>query len=294
MNIAIVTGWTSSERSVALRSSDNMAEWCQTAGHTVSIYDFPSDIPTFLEKYTIYDQVIPVFHGMYGEDGQVTAFLSTLGCRYSYSDFDVHALCMNKNIANLYLSNLGIRVPKSIFFPKWSESSNINIPFPVIVKPNRGGSSIATNKAKNQDELLSAFGEITGDDILVQECIEWREFTVWVYRDTSGYHVLPIVEIKTLHESFFDYSEKYETDGSNEVFLEWETELIQNLENETLKIANIIQPKWVVRIDYRYDGSDLYFLEVNTIPGFTSGSLVPKMWKKAWKNEEEFINMLYL
>jgi D-alanine-D-alanine ligase len=73
---------------------------------------------------------------------------------------------------------------------------------------------------KNQAELMVACESITDDDILIQECIEGREFTVGVYRDASGYHALPIIEIRTLSQDFFDYSEKYETDGSNEVFME--------------------------------------------------------------------------
>ena len=77
-NIAIITGGISSERPVALRSAENMENWVKTSGHIVSIFDFPEDVEKFLKVYQSYELVIPVFHGMYGEDGQITAFLETL------------------------------------------------------------------------------------------------------------------------------------------------------------------------------------------------------------------------
>ena len=291
MNIAIITGGTSDERAVALRSSENMRDWVVFAWHSVDLYDFPTRVPDFLLQYDTYDLVIPMFHGVYGEDGQITAFLRTLGCRYAYSDFEVHALCIDKNLTNIFIEKIGVNIPESYFVMRNSPVPSL-IEFPLIVKPNKWGNSLGTSKVKNQDELIAACEAITDDDILVQQCIEGREFTVGVYRDTSGYHTLPIIEIRTLSQEFFDYSEKYETDGSNEVFMEWENELQKRLSSESLLICEYIGTSGVVRIDWRYDGSDLYFLEVNTIPGFTSGSLVPKMWKKAGKMEGEFVEML--
>ena len=144
----------------------------------------------------------------------------------------------------------------------------------------------------NQTELIVACEAITDDDILIQECIEGREFTVGVYRDVSGYHALPIIEIITQDGVLFDYSEKYETDGSNEVFATLPSVLQQSLEQQSTLIASALTCRGVVRIDWRYDGRDIYFLEVNTIPGFNSGSLVPKMWKRAGKTEGEFVEML--
>lgn len=317
MHIAILTWWISSERSVALRSGDNMKDWIEKAGHTSEIFDFPSDIHRFLGRYQAsvlakhfptknlkkhidthqdFDLMIPVFHGIYGEDGQVTAFLKTLGCPYAYSDFQVHALCIDKHLTNLSVWEIGVNIPKSFFIKKGNGISKdaLQIPFPLIVKPNRGGSSLSTSRVENDRDLILACQSITDDDILVQSCIPGREFTVWVYRDTTGTHVLPIIEIITIKQEFFDYEEKYESDGSNEVFSDIATDLQNKLEKISTKIYDCLGCRGVVRIDYRYNGMDLYFLEVNTIPGFTSGSLVPKMWKKAGKTEKEFIEMLLI
>ena len=78
MHIALLTGGISTERPVALRSADNMVDWIRIAGHTSDVFDFPTQVESFLKSYTTYDLVIPLFHGIYGEDGQITAFLSTL------------------------------------------------------------------------------------------------------------------------------------------------------------------------------------------------------------------------
>jgi D-alanine-D-alanine ligase len=93
--------------------------------------------------------------------------------------------------------------------------------------------------------------------------------------------VLPIIEIITQKGDFFDYEEKYETDGSNEVFTLLDDVLKNTLEDQSAKIYDFLRCRSIVRMDWRYDGKDIYFLEVNTIPGFSTASLVPKMWRKA-------------
>jgi D-alanine-D-alanine ligase len=294
MHIAILTGGTSVEREVALRSWDNMKNWVESAHHRANVFDFPIAVKSFLETYRSYDLVIPVFHGTYGEDGQITAFLDTLGCTSAYSPFMVHSFCIDKYRTNLFVEQFGVRIPRSLFLRRGSSIENLISPlvcYPVIVKPNRGGSSLATSKVDDRTGLIPAQKLIENDDILIQECIEGREFTVWVYRDASGYHALPIMEILT-GGKLFDYREKYETDGSNEIFAEIEPPLQSALESESILIASSLDCSGVVRIDWRYDWVDIYFLEVNTIPGFTAASFIPKMWKKAGKTEKEFIDML--
>lgn len=295
MHIAILTWWLSTEREVALRSGANMVDWVQTGGHTSDLYDFPTGLPDFLARYQTYDLVIPMFHGVYGEDGQISAFLETLGCPYAYSSFMVHSFCIDKYRTNLFVAQVWAKIPRSYYVARGYSIDRLESPlvcYPVIVKPNRWGSSIATAKADSREELITAQSAIIGDDIIIQECIEGREFTVGVYRDVSGYHALPIIEIITQDGVLFDYSEKYETDGSNEVFATLPSALQQSLEQQSTLIASALTCRGVVRIDWRYDGSAIYFLEVNTIPGFNSGSLVPKMWRKAGKTEGEFVEML--
>lgn len=119
--------------------------------------------------------VIPVFHGVYGEDGQITAFLETLGCKYAYSSFMVHSFCIDKYRTNLFVEKIGIKIPRSFYVARGHFIDKLELPivcYPVIVKPNRGGSSINTVKVENREDLIRAQQAIVGDDILIQECIE--------------------------------------------------------------------------------------------------------------------------
>ncbi len=294
MHIAILTGWTSSERSVALRSADNMSDWIVIAGSTYEVFDFPTQIEIFLTRYKSYDLVIPLFHGTYGEDGQITAFLKTLGCTYAYSAFTTHSLCIDKYQTNLFVEKMEIKIPITHLVEKYDDHSLLSFKdFPYIIKPNHWGSSIATSKVTDAIALSEACKSITDDAILIQEYIPGREFTVGVYIDQLGFHALPIIEIKTIKkETFFDFSEKYETDGSNEVFMEWEDQLQKKLADQSEKITKLLHCSGIVRLDYRYDGVNIYFLEINTIPGFTSASLIPKMWKRANKSENEYLSII--
>lgn len=272
-----------------------MDDWVKKADHTSEVFDFPSDLDIFLSKYKTYDLVIPVFHGEYGEDGQITAFLETLRCSYGYSSFMTHSFCIDKYRTNLFVAKIGIKIPRSFYVARGYYIEQLDSPlvcYPVIVKPNRWGSSLSTSKVNTRNELIEAQRAIINDDIIIQECVEWREFTVWVYHDATWYYSLPIMEIITENWVIFDYSEKYESDGSNEVFAKLKEVEKNKLEQMSILIASAIESRGVIRIDWRYDNKEFYFLEVNTIPGFTSGSFVPKMWKKAGKNEKEFIEML--
>jgi D-alanine-D-alanine ligase len=329
--IAILYGGISTERAVALKSGINMRDWCEKAGYEVTMYDVPEMIDTFLDQYQSYDLIVPVLHGRYGEDGIITGMCETLGLRVAGSSSWVHAICIDKFHTNCVVEKLGIKVPKSWLpgLPKpaklipesttWEKDEVLEIK--LIVKPNQWGSSLGATQAKSLREFRDALSwvneiiaSLTSEKLkflewnrgkwfvrhfpsltdlpIVQECIDGREFTIWIYSDENGYHALPIIEIITLKQDFFDYEEKYETDGSNEVFLEWEEHLQSLLREQSITICQFIGTRGVVRLDWRYDGTDLYFLEVNTIPGFTSGSLVPKMWKKAGKSEGEFVEIL--
>ena len=305
-----------------------MKQWIETAWFHAETFDLPEEIDAFLVTYKSYDFIIPMFHGRYWEDGIITGMCETLGLRVSGCSSWVHALCIDKYHTNCIVEKIGIKIPKSWIPglpppPKLLPNEDtILLEKALIIKPNQGGSSLATTKARTLEEFkngLSAVNEVIEsltkeriellgkwestfirhfptlyDVPMVQECIEGREFTVGVYADMTWTRVLPIIEIITEKGDFFDYEEKYETDGSNEVFSELDTELKIQLEQQSTQIYNFLRCRWMVRVDFRYDGKDIYFLEVNTIPGFSTASLVPKMWKKAGKTEKEFIDMLMI
>lgn len=207
-------------------------------------------------------------------------------------------------------------LPESITEPHTKETDTP----PLIVKPNCGGSTVATNKATNVSELLSAIEEVhinTGalaagnikllgqsetferhfpdyvDAPLVQEFIDGEEYTVGVVGPNNTPEILPIMQIVNLKSVLFDWKEKYESDGSNEVFpLDLDKNLEQRLADASRKIYTLLGCSGVARIDYRVRADEIFFLEVNTFPGATGASFIPKMWRKSGHSMGDFITML--
>jgi D-alanine-D-alanine ligase len=174
MHIALLTGGISAERPISLRSSEGLQSFIAETSHTCDIYDIPTQIDEFLAKYQSYDIVFPYLHGRYGEDGIISGLCEALGIRYIGSPSTAHALCIDKFFANSVVEKLGIvQVPKS-WIPGMTsprllgipEESHIqagdttNLSHAVIVKPNSGGSTVATNKAATIDKLFRSIEEV--------------------------------------------------------------------------------------------------------------------------------------
>lgn len=120
------------------------------------------------------------------------------------------------------------------------------------------------------------------DRPIVQEYIEGEEYTVGVYGSTKNPEVLPIMQIVNIKAELFDWQEKYESDGSNEIFPEaMSADLQTRLESISRILYTQLGCSGIVRIDYRVRGDDIFFLEVNTFPGSTTSSFIPKMWRKS-------------
>lgn len=128
---------------------------------------------------------------------------------------------------------------------------------------------------------------------LIQEYIEGDEYTVGVIGVNQRPEVLPLMQIVNVRAELFDWQEKYESDGTNEIFPEnMNPALRESLEDISRKIYTSLGCRGVARIDYRVRGDEIYFLEVNTFPGATKASFIPKMWQKSGRTMGEFIEML--
>lgn len=294
MKIAILTGWISTEREIALRSARLFQRHLPDADY----YVLPEDLEKFLPKYKTYDLAIPVFHGIYGEDGQIFAFLSTLGVPTAFSPWTVHAITIDKHVTNSLVKQAGFRVPGEVLarrnakIPSFSEKK---LEFPLIVKPNRWGSSIATEMVKESEELQQAIANIhfeIRDDALVQEAIPGREFTVSLLGNNQV-QVLGIAEIMN-KDTVFNYEEKYNGPAEFEDYgTDIPSELRLQLESESKAIYSLLGCRGIARIDWRCDASGVpYFLEVNTIPGLTEVSLLPKAAKLAGYSEKELVEKI--
>ena len=228
-----------------------------------------------------------LIHGTPGEDGKLQGYLDMVGVPYNTSSSAITALTFQKFHCNQFLKNFDINVPEAILIKPNDEINEKEIlkkvGLPCFVKPTDGGSSYGVTKVKKDIEILLAIKEAFnhGTEIVFEENIEGREVTCGVYRESEGIKALPITEIISENE-YFDYDAKY-NGKSNEITpaeLEEETTLaIQSLSKE---IYGILGMKGLARIDYLISKENTpYLIEINSIPGMSKESIIPKMLKSA-------------
>ena len=228
-----------------------------------------------------------IIHGNPGENGVLQGYFDMLGIPYTTSGYYTSALTFHKGYCNPVVKSFGIvNVAPSVLIYDDSQASLAKIEaaqmrYPLFVKPAAGGSSVATTKVKTPTDLLPAIQQAFTEDsqVLVEECINGREFDCGVFRTKTEKLVFPITEIIPLgdHE-FFDYQAKYQG-FSNEVTPAQCPDSIANLIQQTSsQLYDLLNCRGICRFDYIYDTTrnQLFFLEVNTIPGQSAESIVPK------------------
>jgi len=284
--VVILTGWPGLEREIALKSAAFFEKYID---REYDLYDLPKQMDSFLKNKDKYEFAIPVFHWEYWEDGRIFAFLDSLNIPHVLSNYKTHALCLDKEKANTLIFQTGIKVPFQ-YIAKSSESFPDS--YPVIMKPNQWGSSFYTYKINNHQEFYNNYNEIDkniNDDILIQEFITWDEYSVSIV----DWKILPIMKLEKVEDAIFDYDSKYVTESSmKETFPEIEENLLTQLQEQSLKAYNYFDVKSMARVEFIEKDWELYFLEVNTIPGMTETSILPKAWNLTWKSNEELVKEL--
>ncbi len=233
-----------------------------------------------------FDLAFIIIHGNPGENGVMQGYFDLLGVKYTTCGFYTSALTFNKGYCNAVVRSYHIvKVAKSRLYYKGQhvdiDDISKRLGFPVFVKPASGGSSVATTKVKRVEDLMAAVEEaFTEDDaVLIEEFVQGREFDCGVMKIKGKKYVFPITEIIPLggHE-FFDYAAKY--DGfSNEVTpADVDPKVASEIQEVSAKLYDRLNCRGVVRFDYIYneERQRLTFLEVNTIPGQSAESIVPK------------------
>lgn len=251
------------------------------------------------EKIT-FDAVLIGIHGTPGEDGKLQGYFDLLQIPYTSCDCAISALTFNKRYTVAVASFAGINVAKSVLlFKKDYKSPDQqvkNLQFPVFVKPNNGGSSIGMSKVNAPSEELGvaiekAFKE--DDQVLVEEFIKGREFTIGVFRSKGKIIALPITEVITKKE-FFDFEAKYLGVSQEITPAEVDEEVAELVRTEAVKIYQIFNCRGIVRIDFIYNEKKRapFMLEINTVPGQTEVSLVPQQLKVMGWSLTEFYTAL--
>jgi len=317
LNIAIVSGGDSGEFEISMQSGDVVKKYIDPNKYKVypihikgqewlyecknqNVYpidknDFTIEMPG--EKVR-FDCVFIAIHGTPGEDGKLQGYFDMLGIPYTSCDHVTSALTFNKYFCKNYISNFAVKTAKSVYItnPEQVDPGYIlnHLSLPVFVKPNNGGSSVGMSKVNKAEELepaiVKAFME--DDEILVEEFIKGREITCGVLRHNHKTLVLPVTEIISKKE-YFDYEAKYSPGLSDEVV---PAHIPDKMYNECQEISAMLYGKLnckgVVRFDYIFNDEGIYFLEVNTVPGLTEASIVPKMAKCYGLTLQQLFSML--
>ncbi|QQS50036.1 MAG: D-alanine--D-alanine ligase [Bacteroidota bacterium] len=300
--LAVVTGGNSSEYVISVKSADTIMEninknrfeayrveikgsdWqvLTTNGLMVSVDKNDFSFTTSQQKVR-FDAALIMIHGDPGEDGKLQGYFDMLGIPYTSSNLLSSAATFSKHFTKQYLKSYGILSADWILLSQSLgyklEEIPVNIGFPCFVKPNNAGSSFGVSKVNSFDQLQDAVQKaMTEDDeVLVEKMITGTEITCGVLRTSKSAYTFPITEIVSKN-GFFDYEAKY-TDGLAEEIIpaRIDKEIAQRCQQLSLRIYDLFHCKWFARVDYIISGEELYLLEINTIPGMSKQSIIPKM-----------------
>jgi D-alanine-D-alanine ligase len=241
-----------------------------------------------------FDAVFIGMHGTPGEDGKLQGYFDLLRIPYTSCNSATSALTFNKRYTVAVAAMAHVPVAKSVHLFKHT-GYNLDeilsaLKLPLFIKPNNGGSSIGMSKVTEDSQLKEALEKAFNEDdqVLVEEMIAGREFTVGVFKTKGEIQTLPITEVIS-QKDFFDYEAKY-AGASTEVTpaqidATWQTAI----EHTARKIYEVFNCSGVVRIDFIYNAEENrpYMLEINTVPGQSEASIIPQQVQaKGWKLDD--------
>ncbi|WP_438494877.1 D-alanine--D-alanine ligase [Paenibacillus sp. IHBB 3054] len=276
IKVGVIMGGVSSEYEVSLNTGREMLKHLDRSKYEV--------VPVVItEREQLIGQVkgldfaLLALHGTYGEDGTVQGTLETLGIPYSGSGVLSSSLCMDKHLSKTILRSKGVPTPDWLC---WDRTEDVapeaveRLGYPVMVKPNSGGSSIGMTKVNSSQELRSAVERAFAADqsVLVESYTEGQEITCPILGGT----LLPVIGIHALGADWFDYSSKYEQGGADERVIQLPAEILERVQAAALACYRALKCSVYARVDMLLKNGIPCVLEVNTLPGMTETSLLPK------------------
>ncbi len=289
--VAILKGGSSSEREVSLSTAEACSVALSKLGYNVKSidtkYNYIKDLMNLKP-----DVVFNALHGRHGEDGIIQGVLETMKVPYTHSGVLASSIAMDKNLSKVFFKDSGIPVTKHLVLDQGFLASEIPFPFPYVIKPVDGGSSVGVKIFRNQDDWLlnKNFGN-DNKQYLVEPYIPGRELTV----ATMGKKSLTVTDI--LSKEWYDYEAKYKIGASKHIV---PARIPENIKNLCLHYALVAHEKLgcrgVTRTDFRWNEQlgtkGLFVLELNTQPGMTTTSLVPEQAKYVGMSFEELCDWL--
>lgn len=276
MRIGVLMGGISSEREISLKSGEEVINNLDKEKYEVIpiIIDSKKDV---IDKVKDIDFAFIALHGVFGEDGTVQGILETMGIPYSGCGVLSSSIAMNKDLCKRVMLSEKIDTAQWFVAGSLKEINYYGIRkmgYPVFVKPNNGGSSVATTLVEREEDLEDAVKEALkyDNEVIIEKYINGIEITSFVLNG----EVMPTISIQSNGKNFFDYSSKYDEGGAEEKILRLNSHLQRKVDRISHKIWKVLRCKGYIRIDMILQDRIPYVLEVNTLPGLTRSSLIPK------------------
>lgn len=318
-NIAFVTGGYSGEAAVSYKSAITIENNIDREKYNVFKIDIRREgwdylhpdgrrVPVNREDFTLdlddqpirFDAVFIGIHGTPGEDGKLQGYFDLVGLPYTSCDAATSALTFNKRYTVAVAAFAGVHVAKSLHLfrhdPLSPKAILDSLTLPLFVKPNNGGSSIGMSKVNEGDELEAALEKAFREDdqVLVEEFIRGREFTIGVFRTTNEIMTLPMTEIRT-KKDFFDYEAKYTAGFTEETTpADASPEITEAVHRTARRVYEVFNCRGIVRMDFIYNEERKapFLLEINTVPGQSEASIVPQQVRALGWSLREFYGSL--
>ncbi|PFR39987.1 D-alanine--D-alanine ligase [Bacillus cereus] len=291
MKIGVIMGGVSSEKQVSIMTGNEMIAHLDKNKYEIVPITLNEKVD-LIEKAKDIDFALLALHGKYGEDGTVQGTLESLGIPYSGSNMLSSSICMDKNISKKILRYEGVETPDWIELTKM-EDLNLDeldkLGFPLVVKPNSGGSSVGVKIVYNKNELISMLETVFewDSEVVIEKYIKGDEITCSILDGKQ----LPIVSIRHAAE-FFDYNAKYDDTSTVEEVIELPAEINERVNKVSLACYKALKCSVYARVDMMVKDGIPYVMEINTLPGMTQSSLLPKSAEAAGISYSELLDMI--
>jgi D-alanine-D-alanine ligase len=325
MRIAVLFGGTSEERDVSIASAAQIIPALRSLGHQVFAVDTATGRLSFSEEHRLLsasvaaappsqteiarvrdgsmaispiafdireaDVVFLALHGGAGEDGRVQAVLDLAGLAYTGSNHIASAAAMDKDLSKRLFRSVAVPTPDWLMAPVTADAVAAALGWPVVVKPNKQGSTVGLRVVREPDELQGAIELARGfdDEIMVERFIAGREFTVGILDGEA----LPVGEIIPPGE-VFDYESKYQAGGARELFpADLPADAAALVQDYAKRVHQVLKLGAYSRTDFRRDATGAFWcLEANSLPGMTATSLLPQAAKAAGIDFPELLDRI--
>ncbi len=292
LNIMVLAGGPDRERPVSLMSGGTVTESLKSLGHNVVQRDIlPTDLSA-LDEFAAWpgDVIFPMLHGSWGEGGALQTILESRNLPYVGCRAGAASLCMNKTRTKDTLVKSGLPTPR---YQSFKAGDRLDFGPPMVIKAPCEGSSIDLFICKTQDQVDKARAELEPrhTDLLAEQFIKGKEITIGVIDIGAGFQALPPIHIIPATD-FYDYEAKYTRDDTQYLFdIDVPAPILSQMQDITVRVARSLGLRHMSRVDFIVDEQNRpWILEVNTIPGHTSHSLLPKAARQAGIPLEVMLN----